>query len=168
MSMSLAFRQTHHSSDTREFKATLDYFPSSTRAETAAVLAALLTAPPRIPVEILTDSKATMDHYLYECSTTRSFFKEENNIIWSMIRELIKANGLSVTFHKIKAHSGNISNERVDFLAKEAHYNALPLVVSNTGLQQIAITPDGRNCLFLNIFAILLQRFLKIQVLKNG
>ena len=145
MSMSLAFVQTHYLSETREFKATLDYFPSSTRAETTAVLAALLTAPPRISVEILTDSKATMDHYLCECSTVRSFFKEENNVIWSMIRELIRANSLTVTFHKIKAHSGNISNERVDFLAKDAHRSALPLVVSTTALQQIAITPRWRQ-----------------------
>src|SRR5205085_229359 len=89
MNMSLAFIQTHHLSETQEFKATLNYFPSSTRAETVAVLAALLTAPPRISVEILTDSKATMDHYLYKCSTVRSFFKEENNVICFMIRELI-------------------------------------------------------------------------------
>jgi len=68
-----------------------------------------------------------MDHYLHDCSTVRSFFKEENNIIWSMIRELIRMNGLSVTFHKIKAHAGNISNDRVDYLAKEAHRSALHL-----------------------------------------
>ena len=62
-----------------------------------------------------------------------------------MIRELIRANSLTVTFHKIKAHSGNISNEWVDFLAKDAHHSALPLVVSTTALQQIAITPRWRQ-----------------------
>src|SRR5437764_1814223 len=74
MSMSLAFIQTHHLSETREFKATLNYFPLSTRVKTAAILVTLLTAPPRISVEILTDSKATMDYYLYNCFTVRFFF----------------------------------------------------------------------------------------------
>ena len=111
MSMSLAFYQNHFSALTARFKATLEHFSSSTYAKTAAVLAALLTAPTDCQVDIFTDSKSTIDHALFTCLTTCLFFKEENNIIWSMIRQIIKDNNLHVTFHKVKAHSNNYAND---------------------------------------------------------
>ena len=114
MSMSLAFYQNRYATPEAKFKATLERFPSLTKAETAAVLAALLTTPENCKVNIFTDSKVTMDHYAHNYSSTRLFFKEENNIIWAMIREIIKENNLTVNFHKVKAHSGNYANDEAD------------------------------------------------------
>jgi ribonuclease HI len=82
-----------------------------------------------------------MDHYTHNYSSTRLFFKEENNIIWAMIRETIKENNLTVNFHKVKAHSGNYANDEADQLTNDAHNSSLPLTTINNFLTNIEITP---------------------------
>src|SRR4051794_13458751 len=73
------------------------------------------------------------------------FSKKKNNIIWSMIRQIIKDNNLFVTFYKIKAHSGNYTNDQADQLTKDAHATASLFITTNNHLQQIAVTPSWNN-----------------------
>jgi len=42
-----------------------------------------------------------------------------NYILWSNIDELIRSKSISVTMHKVKAHDGDIYNEKADALAKQ-------------------------------------------------
>ena len=62
-----------------------------------------------------------------------------------MIRQIIKDNNLFVTFHKIKAHSGDYANDQADQLTKDAHSTALLFIITNDNLQQIAIMPSWNN-----------------------
>ena len=146
MSVSCAFIQTDNSFPQSKFVATLERFPSSTRAESFAILAALLTAPSGCHVDIYTDSSAVIHLSSHSSSTTRSFFKDNNNIIWSMIRELINSMELTVNFYKVKAHSGNLRNDEVDALATSAHLENTNLIdLINCGQQQISVIPKWRN-----------------------
>src|SRR3954451_15674276 len=90
-----------------------------------------------------------MEHALFTCSITRLFFKEENNIIWSMIRQIIKDNNLLITFHKIKAHSGDYAYDQTDQLTKDAHLLTSLLVTTKDQLQQIAVMPSWNNILII-------------------
>ena len=146
MSMSCAFIQTRDPYPQSNFIATLERFPSSTRAESFSVLAALLTAPHNCHVDIYTDSSAVIHLSSTFVSTTRSFFKDNNNIVWSMIRELISLMNLTVNFYKVKAHSGNQRNDEVDALATSAHFENTNLIdLINFGQQQISVIPKWRG-----------------------
>ena len=146
MSMSCAFIQSDSSFPFSKFVATLERFPSSTRAESFAALAALLTAPFGCHVDIYTDSAAVISLSSQHVSTTRSFFKDNNNITWAMIRDLISSMSLTVTFHKVKAHSGIQLNDEVDSIASSAHFdNTNLLELINIGQQQISVIPKWRN-----------------------
>jgi ribonuclease HI len=85
----------------------LKYFPSSTKAETMAILTALLVCPPsNCSVNIYTDSQAGIDSFyksknLHSISPRR-FNKINNNILWSSIHYIIKHLRLSVHFIKSK------------------------------------------------------------------
>ena len=51
--------------------------------------------------------------------TTSNGFPVKNSAIWKRIHNKIKKISNRVTFQKVKAHSGNEYNEKVDALAKE-------------------------------------------------
>lgn len=63
----------------------LEYFPSSTKAETMAILTALIVAPERCDVNIYTDSQGAIDTF-YKSSnlsaiSPRRYNKINNNIL---------------------------------------------------------------------------------------
>ena len=96
--MAFALIQTNVNSPRINFCATIDNWCSSTRAELAAILVALPISPSNASINFFTDSKSVIDHYhsLHSPShnfSTRNFFKEAtNNLIWSMIVEIIQHN----------------------------------------------------------------------------
>ena len=49
--------------------------------------------------------------------------KETDNLLWTILREVIQINNITLTFQKVRAHSGNLYNEKVDKLSKAAHNN---------------------------------------------
>lgn len=93
-------------------------FSSSTKAETMAILTALLVCSVGSTVHIYTDSQAAIDSF-YKFKNLHSisphqFNKINNNILWSSIHYIIKDLKLLVKFHKFKAHSGNKFNDIAD------------------------------------------------------
>jgi exonuclease III/ribonuclease HI len=148
MSMSFALIQTHPRAPSVNFKALLENWPSSTRAETAAIATSLLLVPKNCYVKIFLDSQAAINHFYNNLmiNSPREFFKENNNLIWEIIREVIKCNNLFVNLVKVKAHSGDFYNEQVDKLAKSAHNSLqLPLHFVSNNLTYINVFPKWNN-----------------------
>ena len=52
--------------------------------------------------------------------THKKWLKINNWIIWSIIKNIIQGKNLQVTMVYVKAHSGEIGNERANTLAREA------------------------------------------------
>ncbi|EXX56023.1 hypothetical protein RirG_219940 [Rhizophagus irregularis DAOM 197198w] len=80
-------------------------WPSSTRAETAAIHAALTVTPPSSMVTIYTDSQSAIDG-LRLCasssySNSRLYYKTTNFELWAIIEHLISSKSLSVTAVKV-------------------------------------------------------------------
>src|SRR5436190_5201258 len=146
MSMSLAFVQTNSRYPQTKYNAILERFPSSTRAESFAILAALLTAPLGCYVDIFTDSSAVIHLSSKTDISVRNTFKENNNVLWATIRELMDINNLFVNFYKVKAHSKNKFNDLADELASSAHFDNTHLIdLENCGQQHLSYVPKWRN-----------------------
>src|SRR6266542_3281350 len=97
------------------------HWPSSTRAELAAIFMALLTAPIRSNVKIFTDS-ATAIQLISKGQkglSTRKWLKTPNSLWIMNIIALIKEKGLTLEMVKVKGHSGDVLNDLADELAKE-------------------------------------------------
>ncbi|CAB4443469.1 unnamed protein product [Rhizophagus irregularis] len=84
-------------------------WPSSSRAEAAAIYAALSASPVNSVVKIYTDSQTAIDD-LKRCSSltysnSRLYYKTTNFELWAIIQQLIIDKNLSVLPFKVKAHS---------------------------------------------------------------
>ncbi|GET55689.1 RNA-directed DNA polymerase from mobile element jockey-like [Rhizophagus irregularis DAOM 181602=DAOM 197198] len=115
-------------------------WPSSTRAETAAIHAALTVTPPSSTVTIYTDSQSAIDG-LRLCdsssySNSRLYYKTTNFELWAIIEHLISSKSLSVMAVKVKGHSGNFYNDYADSLANSAHTSSSAILLSD--LDQIS------------------------------
>ncbi|CAB4436130.1 unnamed protein product [Rhizophagus irregularis] len=86
-------------------------WPSSSRAEAAAIYAALTVTPPDSTVKICTDSQTAMDG-LRSCALSsymngRLYYKTTNFELWAVIERLIISKRLNVLPIKVKAHSND-------------------------------------------------------------
>ncbi|GBC08517.1 hypothetical protein RclHR1_08180011 [Rhizophagus clarus] len=106
---------------------------SSSRAEAAAIFAALSVTPDDSVVFIYTDSQAAIDG-LHSCTSStytnsHFYYKTTNFELWAFIECCICAKHLSVLPVKVKGHDGNYWNEFANFLANSAHHldEAFPL-----------------------------------------
>ena len=110
LSMSCSFYQSLDLAPRLSFATTIEHWPSSFRSELFAVMLVLLVIPPNSSVTIFSDSQSvisafdTLSPLLFH--TPRHLFKLSNFPIWCIIWELILSRSLTVTFHKVKAHSG--------------------------------------------------------------
>ncbi|GBB96284.1 hypothetical protein RclHR1_27180002 [Rhizophagus clarus] len=106
---------------------TIRNWPSSTRAETAAIYAALSVTPADSAVTIYTDSQAAIDGLRLCASSSytnsRLFYKTTNFELWASIECLVHTKGLAVSPVKVKGHDGNYWNEFADSLANSAHHS---------------------------------------------
>src|SRR6185437_14298723 len=48
------------------------------------------------------------------------FFKETNNVLWAILRSITTKNNITLSFVKVKAHSNDQFNNKVDEMAKAA------------------------------------------------
>ncbi|GBB95082.1 hypothetical protein RclHR1_24700003 [Rhizophagus clarus] len=109
------------------------HWPSSTRAETAAIYAALCVTPEASVVSIYTDSQAAIDGLRLCASSTytnsRLYYKPTNFELWASIECCVREKRLSVFPVKVKGHDGNYWNDFADSLANSAHQSddAFPL-----------------------------------------
>ncbi|PKY23739.1 hypothetical protein RhiirB3_438036 [Rhizophagus irregularis] len=108
------------------YNGSLRFFPSSTKAETMAILTALIT------------------RNLHSISP-RLFNKINNNILWSAIHHIIKTLNLTVKLIKVKAHSGNIFNDAADVQAKLGHLQPIPTGILYDHLSNQAVTLKWNN-----------------------
>ena len=141
---SFAFVQTRYPIPQVEFKATTENFLSSYKTEILAVLTALLIIPKNCIVTFYIDNKAVTEYLNHhpDSPSLRNFFKEDSNIYWNTIKDIISTNNLTVKFIKIPAHSGIYWNEYVDKLAKSAHGSNQPLFqLRHTSLPDIKYFP---------------------------
>src|SRR5215216_6805128 len=104
------------------FNASIEYWPSSTRAEIFAILSALIISPKHLTIQIYTDSQTTI-HGFYSHITQQSFSirtkeKTANYTLWYLIQHIMESSELQVYLHKVKAHNGDLSNDMADSLAK--------------------------------------------------
>ena len=101
-------------------------FPSSSISEFAALFTALLTAPPNCKVRVYTDSAIIISQFnkfsflKKQSPTFRPFLKINNFVHWSCLFEIITMHNLDVNLIKVKAHSNNLLNNKVDAMAKDA------------------------------------------------
>src|SRR5215216_4307843 len=99
-------------------------FPSSSVAELAAIFTAILVVPSNCNITIFTDSSNIISQYnkyklLSSISPSqRPFLKIVNVHIWQCIFQIIDTLALTVSMVKVKAHSGDLYNEKVDNLIK--------------------------------------------------
>ena len=49
--------------------------------------------------------------------------KETDNLLWTILQEVLQINNITLTFQKVIAHSGDLYNKKVDKLSKAAHNN---------------------------------------------
>jgi ribonuclease HI len=123
--MGAAWIQTKGPNPGNSFAAGISDWPSSDRAELAAIILATLTVPLESKVEIVTDSASCINTYTKLSlpnprRTIRRWIKEKNWSLWMRLLEIIRKKKIKICFTKVTAHSGNPSNEKADRLAKEA------------------------------------------------
>ncbi|PKY63027.1 ribonuclease H-like protein, partial [Rhizophagus irregularis] len=145
------------------YNGSLKFFPSSTKAETMAILTALVVCPEFGIVTIHTDSQAAIDSFhksknLHTISLRR-FNKINNNILWSSIHFIIQTLSLKVKLLKVKAHSGNQFNDIADIQAKLGRTQPIPTTIMHDHLpnqtislnwnNEIPLDKDVRKCIII-------------------
>ncbi|GBB97347.1 hypothetical protein RclHR1_29730001 [Rhizophagus clarus] len=104
---------------------TIRNWPSSTRAEIAAIFAALSVTPEDSVVSLYTDSQAAING-LHSCTSStytnsRFYYKTTNFELWTSIECCIREKRLSILPVKVKGHDGNYWNDFANSLANSAH-----------------------------------------------
>lgn len=96
---------------------------TNNRMELMAGIVAISLVDHPSHIHIYTDSQYFIDgtsNWIYGWKkngwTTRDGRAVKNKDLWLYINDLIKPH--QITFHKVKAHSGNLYNEKADVLAK--------------------------------------------------
>ena len=103
------------------FKGAASSFTSSTKAESLAILTALLVCQRNSTVTIYSDSLSAIKTFEnFSSKSPRRKLKQNNFLIWHTINFIISHNNLKVSLIKVKAHSGIVLNELVDKFAKDA------------------------------------------------
>ena len=124
-------------------------WPSSSRAEATAVATALLTVPPDNNVTIFTDSQTSIDTYNRLSKpnpkqTHKKWLKEKNWSIWSIIIDTVKKRNINLLFKKVKAHTGDLNNDKADLLAKQATKTSI-IEWNKIENSKIQTTPEWKN-----------------------
>ncbi|GBC05504.1 hypothetical protein RclHR1_06260010 [Rhizophagus clarus] len=128
---------------------TIRNWPSSTRAEAAAIYATLRVSPDDSTITIYTDSQAAIDGLSLCASSSytnsRLYYKTTNFELWASIEHSIRVKHLTVFPVKVKSHNGNYWNEFADSLASSAHHSdSAPLLPAS------AYTSSHNVCLVYN------------------
>ncbi|GBB91749.1 hypothetical protein RclHR1_01910033 [Rhizophagus clarus] len=132
---------------------TIRNWPSSTRAEAAAIYAALSVSPDDSTITIYTDSQAAIDG-LNLCASSsytnsRLYYKTTNFELWASIEHSIRTKRLTVFPVKVKGHDGNYWNEFADSLANSAHHSdTAPLLpaAAYTSSHNVRLVYDNVVC----------------------
>lgn len=93
---------------------------TNNRAEVCAMLAALTCVPDGAHLGVHSDSRYLVDHVRAGCRAN------DNDDLWSEIREMIVAKGIIVSASWVQGHNGHRHNERVDALASSRMRRVAP------------------------------------------
>ncbi|CAB4415499.1 unnamed protein product [Rhizophagus irregularis] len=104
-------------------------YPSAFRSEIYALLSALKALPPHSSVVINTDCASLISfwHQFIDKPFIPKLLRQSNHLLWLSVRHYFYTKQLSVTFQKVSAHNGNMLNNQVDSLAKDAHLLSQPM-----------------------------------------
>ena len=122
--------------------------PSSSSAELGAIFTAILMAPKYCRITIFTDSQAVIQQFAKFKSircfspSIRPLQKITNYPLWFSLFEVIDKQHLTIVMRKVKAHSGDLYNEKVDQLAKQC-YDSSALLFNLTYIKQHHISYKG-------------------------
>ena len=132
------------------FKTGSTLWPSSSKAESLAILTALLTVPESREVKIFTDSQSCIDNFHKLSSphpkfTKKKLLKIRNWTIWTKITEASQSKKPTIKLIKVKAHNRDYFNDQADLLVKEAlNLPAIEITHKETG--PIIVSPYGKTC----------------------
>src|SRR5438034_4000691 len=105
------------------FYACTKLWPSSTRAEISALLSILLVIPSNCSIQLYTDSDNLIQGMKLLLNNRSKFIASilrlNNYVLWDCIEGLITRKFINIITHKVKAHDGDIYNEKADALAKQ-------------------------------------------------
>src|ERR1051325_986005 len=115
-------------SESQTFSCRIKHWPSSTRAELAAIWTSLLTVLSNHRVIIYTDSQTAIDG-IHEVTNPYSsrivWFNTTNLTLKLLIKDCITSKRLRITLIKVKGHSNDELNDQADKLAKEGLHGHL-------------------------------------------
>ena len=123
-------------------------FPSSSSAELGAIFTAILVAPKYCHITIYTDSQVVIQQFAKFNSircfspSIRPLQKITNYPLWFSLFDVIDKQHLTIVMRKVKAHSGDLYNEKVDQLAKQC-YDSSALLFNLTYIKQHHISYKG-------------------------
>ncbi|CAB4413040.1 unnamed protein product [Rhizophagus irregularis] len=105
-------------------------YPSAFRSEIYALLSALKALPLYSSVVINTDCASLISfwHQYIDKPFIPKLLRQPNHLLWLSVRHYFYTKQLSVTFQKVSAHNGNMFNNQVDSLAKDAHFLPQPML----------------------------------------
>src|SRR5256885_721776 len=105
------------------FYASTNLWPSSTRAEISALLSILMVIPTKCLMHLYMDSNNLIQGMKLLLNNRSKFIATKlrlnNYILWDCIEGLITQKSITIITHKVKAHDGDIYNEKADILAKQ-------------------------------------------------
>src|SRR5213078_3440119 len=136
--MTFGFALILDNNATTLFTSSVEKWPSSSRAETMAILTALIVILASSNIDIFTDSESSIKHFNnlkamnFQLSARNTLKQQHNLHIWNNICEVIISLNLHVDLHYVKAHSGNIWNEYIDEHVKLAHNDDSTSVITLT------------------------------------
>jgi ribonuclease HI len=123
--MGFAWIQTNPASQQLAFQASTTKWPSAYKAELMAVLTAIIVCPYGCDVDIFTDCQTIINKSQeianHRYANRRNILKDSHSYLWCIIYESIILLRLTVTFHKVPAHSDNPDNNQAHALASQAH-----------------------------------------------
>jgi ribonuclease HI len=141
--MGAAWLQEKGPNPGRFFQAGVDNWPSALRAELVAIILALLVVPQKSQIEIRTDNSTCINTFQKLQNpqikdTGKRNRKCKNWQLWMRCIDLIQKKQITVQMTKVKAHSNDTSNNKVDLLAKEAKEE--PEIIWTKWYRQEALT----------------------------
>jgi len=147
--ISSAFLLVHDNIDICYAAALTPIWANSTNAEIFALLLTLLICPFNSRITINTDSLNLILTYNRLVNTNASRYpsillKTPFYLFWCFILRIIEQNQIALFLVKVKSHSGNPFNEKVDQLAKSA-LTKPPLTLSLNHIPYIPFVPTFRN-----------------------
>ena len=143
--MGAAFILTEPSNLNIQLAISTTSWPSAYKAELLAVFLSLLVAPNNCTVNLFSDCDSVIKHFEYinngSFNNIRNIFKQPQHNLWLMVLQEIQNKNLTILWHKVNSHSGDVNNDAVDRLARFSAYNQVSTVNSDIDYNPLLYLP---------------------------